>query len=308
MRAKRGLLDTFAIIGLSAAIIALTLFNTQPSHVLHEELIMSQEPAATIPPTLTSLTADLRALGVTPGMTLLVHTSLRAISKWVIGGAQAVILALEAAIGPDGTLVMPTMTGDLTDPANWQNPPVPFAWKEVIRQEMPPFMPDLTVTRDMGVVAESFRKREGALRSSHPHTSFAAKGKHAAQIVANHRLETPLGDGSPLARIYELGGHVLLLGVGHGNNSSLHLAEERAHYPSKQMERNAAPLLIDGERRWVQFEIVVQSVEGFEQIGADFGRDTRLVRQGKVGEATSLLMPQPPLVDYAVRWMEKHRN
>jgi aminoglycoside 3-N-acetyltransferase len=253
------------------------------------------------------LTTDLRALGVTAGMTLIVHSSLKAIANWVIGGAQAVILALEAAIGEEGTLVMPTMSGELSDPADWQHPPVPSAWWELIRQEMPPFMADLTVTREMGLIAETFRKQDGALRSSHPRTSFAARGKHAAEITANHRLESALGEDSPLARIYDLNGHVLLLGVGHGNNTSLHLAEERAHYPGKRMMRIGAPLLVDGERRW----IVVEELDGddgdFVQIGADFTQDSGLVRQGKVGQATALLMPQRPLVDYGVRWMEQRR-
>ena len=83
---------------------------------------MSSEQAPLIPPTVSSLTVNLRALGVVPGMTLIVHSSMKAIAPWVIGGAQAVILALEAVLGPGGTLVMPTMTGDLTDPAGWGNP------------------------------------------------------------------------------------------------------------------------------------------------------------------------------------------
>ena len=268
---------------------------------------MSGEQAPLIPPTVSSLTANLRALGVVPGMTLIVHSSMKAIAPWVIGGAQAVILALEAVLGPGGTLVMPTMTGDLTDPAGWGNPPVPPSWWEPIRQEMPPFMPDLTPTRKMGLIPETFRKQNGTLRSSHPVTSFAAWGKHAATITANHLLESPLGEDSPLARIYDLHGSVLLLGVGHGNNSSLHLAETRASYPSRRIKRHASPILIDGQRHWVEYEALEGNNDDFVQIGDNFARETCLQNQGKVGQATALLMPQRPLVDYAVRWMEQNR-
>ena len=116
-----------------------------------------------------------------------------------------------------------------------------------------------------------------------------------------------MGEDSPLARIYDLHGSVLLLGVGHGNNSSLHLAETRASYPSRRIERHASPILIDGQRHWVEYEALEGNNDDFVQIGDNFARETCLQNQGKVGQATALLMPQRPLVDYAVRWMEQNR-
>jgi len=79
------------------------------------------------PFTLDSLVSDLRALGLVAGDTVLVHSSLSAIG-YVAGGAQAVVLALLEVIGTEGTLVVPTHSGDLSDPSRWENPPVPEAW------------------------------------------------------------------------------------------------------------------------------------------------------------------------------------
>lgn len=87
--------------------------------------------------TVETMQADLRALGVKEGVTLLVHSSFKALGKWVCGGPAAVVLALEAALGEQGTLVMPTHSSDLGDPARWQNPPVPQAWWDTIREQMP---------------------------------------------------------------------------------------------------------------------------------------------------------------------------
>lgn len=257
--------------------------------------------------TVETLRADLKALGVREGSTLLVHSSFKALGKWVCGGPAAVVLALEAALGEQGTLVMPTHSGDVGDPARWQNPPVPKAWWDTIRAQMPAYDPELTPLCYMGVIPDTFRKQKGAVRSGHPQVSFAARGPQANLITANHGLEFGLGERSPLARIYEQRGDVLLLGVGHGNNTSMHLAECRANYAKKETYTAKAPMQVNGERQWVEFTELEYDSEDFEQLGADFAQETGLVNQGQVAGATALLMPQRELVDYAVRWLERHR-
>ncbi|MCB0093952.1 MAG: AAC(3) family N-acetyltransferase, partial [Caldilineaceae bacterium] len=116
---------------------------------------------------------DLQQLGVQSGSVLVVHTSLRNVG-WVSDGPAAVIEALRSVLGPAGTLVMPTMTNfeTLYDPLT-------------------------TPTKHMGIVAETFWRMEGVLRSGHPSGSFAAAGPLAAQITAPQPIDPPHGIDSP---------------------------------------------------------------------------------------------------------------
>lgn len=250
----------------------------------------------------------LRQLGIAEGMVLLVHASLNSFGRWLIGGPVALLLALEEAIGPGGTLVMPTHSGDLSEPADWHHPAVPDSWWPRIRAEMPAYQPDLTPTRGIGQLAECFRRQEGTLRSAHPQVSFAARGPLAHRITGDHALADGLGDRSPLAKVYQLDGWVLLIGVDHGVNTSLHLAEHRVDFPGKQHRTQSAPVLVNGERQWGSFSDVDVDSDDFAQLGDDFEAGSGLVRRVTVGRSVWRLMPQRPLVDFAAAWLPTHRR
>jgi aminoglycoside 3-N-acetyltransferase len=255
------------------------------------------------PATVASLTADLSALGDLSGSVVLVHSSVSALG-WVVGGAEAVVEALLATVG---TLVVPSFSTHRTDPGRWQHPPVPPEWWPVIRAEMPPFDPRTAGTRNMGAVVDCVLRQPGTVRSAHPHLSFAAHGPRALDVVGSHPLPYGVGDTSPLARVYDLDGYVLLLGVGHGNNTSLHLAEHRAAWPAKRDYEEGASLLVDGKREWVTFPDLLTSDEDFPAIGAAF-EETGAVTVTKVGAGEARLMRQRALVDFGVREIERIRG
>jgi aminoglycoside 3-N-acetyltransferase len=97
--------------------------------------------------------------------------------------------------------------------------------------------------------------------------------------------------------------------VDHAVNSSLHLAEYRARYAGKAEAMSGAPVLVGGHRKWKQFQDINISSEDFARLGRDFSRDCiRCIRSGRVGLAAARLFPQRACVDYAVRWLERHRR
>jgi aminoglycoside 3-N-acetyltransferase len=262
------------------------------------------DPAVT-PRTRESLAHDLGALGLAPGMTVIVHSSLRSLG-WVCGGSVAVIQALIDVVTPEGTIVMPTQTADNSDPEPWKAPPVPETWWQIIRDHMPAFDPELTPTRSMGRIVETFRTWPGARRSNHPQCSFAAWGRHAAVIIADHSLAFKLGEGSPLRRMYDLGGSVLLLGVGHDSNTSLHLAEYRAH--GAPVTTESAALLEHGQRVWRSFPDIELDSDQFPALASDYVAQGGAERTGLVGSAQAILVPQRPLIDYGVDWLNRQRR
>ena len=144
---------------------------------------------------------DLVDLGVSGDGVLVVHTAFSAFAGRA-GTPADLIAGLRMAAGPHGTVVMPSMSDD----------------------DDHPFDRRATPCLGMGVLAETFWRTRGVLRSDSPH-AFAAIGPHAASITADHPIDVPHGLNSPVGRVYELDGQILMLGVGHDANTTVHLAE-----------------------------------------------------------------------------------
>lgn len=249
---------------------------------------------------------DLKKVGVRRGMTLIVHSSLKSIGR-VIGGPVSVILALEEAVGTGGNIVMPTQTEHLCDPTEYGSGYTDEEL-ELIRENMPTFHPDLTPTSYMGFIPETFRKQDGVRRSPHPHTSFAAWGKDAAYVAQDHGLNDSLNEHSPLGKLYEMGGYILLLGAPKDSNTSLHLAEYRQNNTFVKEKIWDVKVKEGMKEVWTTYRDINNESDDFDRLFEDFHKETDYVKQGMVGEAKSYFIPMRQMVDYAVGWMDKNRK
>ena len=190
------------------------------------------------------LISGFEKIGLKKGDNVIVHTSLKSFG-FVCGGPQIVIEALLETVGETGTIMMPTQTWKNLDPTagvHWEEPK---EWWDLIRQNWPAYDKNITPTNTMGAVAEMFRKWPGAVRSDHPARSLAALGPNAEYLVKDHDLSDIFGETSPLAKLYKLDGKVLLLGTGYDKNTSIHLADVRAEYPSKHYANESSAMMVN---------------------------------------------------------------
>ena len=214
------------------------------------------------------LVSQLRALGVQPGGILLVHTALSRVGS----DPRSLVEALLTAIGPQGTLVMPSMADD---------DDIPFD-----RTSMP--------CRAVGIVADTFWRMPGVLRSDNPH-AFAAHGPLAARITAPHPIDIPHGLDSPPGRVFELNGSVLLLGVGHDCNTTVHVAEALAGVRYRQPKY--ATILEAGKPRRYEYGETDHCCERFAFLDSWLGEKQTL---GRIGGAEARLARSRDIVEAAL--------
>lgn len=147
------------------------------------------------------LVADLKTLGLQPGMDVIVHSSLSRIGH-VAGGADAVIDAILKIIGKTGTLLMPSFN----------------------HRRAYLFNPQTTPTTN-GAIPDAFWRRPNAVRSLHPTHAWAAIGPKAEWLCTDHLTTGVWTAESPLSRFIHSGGYILSLGVDHNSSTAYHAAE-----------------------------------------------------------------------------------
>lgn len=227
----------------------------------------------------TRLWQQLRAIGVEPGSTLIVHTAFSRVRP-IEGGPKGLIAALRQALGPSGTLVMPSMADSDDEPFDSRSTPA----------------------RDMGIVADTFWQLPGVSRSDSPH-AFAAVGPQAAKLTQPHPPDVPHGEDSPVGRAWKLDAQVLLLGVGQHANTTLHLAEELAQV--RYRIPAVANIFCEGKPTLVSYREIDHCCEGFAQMDG-WLEERGLLRRGIVGHGEARLARSRDLVRVALEQL--HAN
>lgn len=228
-----------------------------------------------------TIVRQLLQLGVTPGGILLVHTSFSNI-KPVEGGPEGLIRALQTALGAGGTLVMPSMSYDDDHPFDKRISPCP----------------------EMGVVADTFWRLPGVLRSDNNH-AFAAVGPLAEEILAPHPIDVPHGQNSPVGRVYEWDGQVLLLGVGQDSNTTIHLAENLAGV--RYRRDKYITILRDGSPIRFDYREIDHCCQNFALVDGWLD-EHNLQRRGQVGYAGARLMRSRDIVSVVTTHLRQNET
>ena len=226
-----------------------------------------------------SLVEQLRALGVVEGGVLLVHTSFRAVRP-VDGGPRGLIDALLRTLGPRGTLVMPSWPEDA----------------DVL------FDPNVTeAASDLGVVAQEFWRLPGVRRTFHVQ-AFAAVGSQARHILRDPLPLPPHIPESPVGRVHQLDGQVLLLGVNHDADTTIHLAELIAGVPYGLPHSCMA--MVDGHPTRIEYLENDHCCERFKLVDG-WLREAGVQSEGRVGNAMARLIRSRDIVQAVVPRLER---
>ncbi len=267
--------------------------------------------------TKTRLVNDIRQLGLSEGQTVMLHASVKQIGH-IAGGPKTILDALLEVLTPDGTVMMlvgwadhpyhilGASFGDNID--EW-----PEEKRRAFYEDCPGFDPECSRAdaREMGILTECLRTYPGSVRSRHP-LGYAAVGRLARHVVKDQQWQYREGAGSPLEKLCESNGKVLLLGSPIEKVTLIHLAENLADIPDKKTVRYQMPVMQNGDKIWKEFEeydfingIVPWPEDYFKCIAEDYIKAGN-GDQGTVGMATCHVFDAADLNRFSVGWMEAH--
>jgi aminoglycoside 3-N-acetyltransferase len=231
-----------------------------------------------------SIAADLVRLGIERGDVVFFHSSLKSLG-WVEGGANAVIDAFLDAVGPEGLIVVPTLTATFAPGCIYPDLVVHA------------FDPKETPSR-VGLITDTLWRRPNAFRSAHPTHSIAAIGRRAEELVRGHDTTSTFGKHSPYRRYVDWGAKILFLGVSLRCNTTLHAVEDWLDLPYMQPERT----MVKGPDGRPQVVTVTKCPMGdrdFYRRDSKVARlleDAGLIHRGKVAAADTMWLSAPEMV------------
>lgn len=244
--------------------------------------------------------AFMQEMGFKKDDTVTIHAALRQVGP-IENGADGLIDGLKDYLS-EGLLLVPTHT-----------------WANVNSRH--PFFDVRQTEPCIGTLARVAAFRKDGIRSLHPTHSMAAFGKNArAYIEGEEKSRTPAPMGGALSRLYEMGGKVILLGVGHERNTYLHAVDERVDVKNRLAEKgfDVEVLDWDGNAHTVHdfhphaVTGLPAGVSGCSEYYPNYKKafeDAGAVRYGKLGNALVYVCDVRKMTDRMMRiWQRADRD
>ena len=243
--------------------------------------------------TRSDIVRGLHELGISTGDILLVHSSLKSFG-YVEGGSETVIDALIKSVNPDGTVIVPTITG-----------------LEQHSESNPPVFDVCNTPCWTGKIPETFRLRPKSIRSLHPTHSVAAIGRQAEYVTRDHlNCETPCGEKSPYMKLVEFDGKVVFIGVTLKSCTLLHSAEEIAKCSYHLQAKPVNAKITDADGNVIEKTLYIHqwgTERNFEKLEPIF-LNAGIMQIGKVGNADVRILQAKPAVELTLNLLKKNPN
>src|SRR5215211_2125872 len=238
--------------------------------------------------TFEELLEDFREIGVEEGDTLLVHSSYKSFGE-VAGGPQTVIRALETALSPEGTLIMPTFNFGFNKGIPWD-----------VR----------TTPSKMGILTELVRKDPRAKRVFHPFYSFAIVGKHA-EMLGSLRYKSAYERDSVFGRLRDLDGKIMVIGLSYNNSMTFfHHIEQMEGVNYRFLKQFTGEVTDENGHTYTDtFEMLVRDVDkGVMTMVDPMGElmeKAGVIKSARIGEADVKLMKANEVYEFTAREMKR---
>jgi aminoglycoside 3-N-acetyltransferase len=225
------------------------------------------------------------------GLPICIHSSLRSFGE-VQGGPDAIV---DGFLKEGCTVLVPTFSDafEVAPPPGMR--PERNGWDYSHDYGVPEktdthYTPQTGIINpNMGAIPKSILLRNGRVRGNHPINSFTAVGPFAAHLIEGQRPDNVY---FPLQRLANLGGYVVLMGVGLDSMTALHRAEEMAGrrlFKRWALDENGSVMMAD----------IGSCSQGFPNLDSAL---PRLERRVTVGESTWRVFPLQPTLD-AAAWL-----
>lgn len=240
-----------------------------------------------------AVTDALLSVGVKPGSVVLVHPDAILAAQFpVMPNEQRLDLlieAIEAAVGGDGTLVIPTFSYSFTKGEPFDICKTPSA---------------------VGMVSERFRKQPGVLRTADPIFSFAIRGPRAEELCAIPVQEC-FGAESVFAALHRLNDHIVDLGCSMSRGGTFVHYVETAHGVDYRYKKVFSGMVISSNGEASQCSVVYNVRDLTRRSDADLRRlEKRLAEDGKsrtaeVGRSRIMAVTASDLFDTAWKMLDE---